>query len=117
MPETFGQVVRRLREAAGVMPRELAERAGITKRYVGVIEAGGGVPSVEVAARLVAVLGGSLAVFDGCFGLPVPPPKPVVRECGRCGRRLRPLASPSRRWCSAACREAAFRARKNGPPG
>ena len=40
----------------------------------------------------------------------------LARRCARCGNPLPTCARPDAAWCSAACRQAAFRARRAGRP-
>ena len=55
--DTVGDVLLRLREAAGLTQRELADRAGASQKSVSSWEAGERVPSPAALARLAAALG------------------------------------------------------------
>ena len=59
--ERFGAIVRRLREERGWTRRKLATRAGLSPQYVGVVEAGGNIPSLTTVLELMEVLGGDIA--------------------------------------------------------
>jgi transcriptional regulator with XRE-family HTH domain len=59
----FGAVLRRLREAAGVSQEALAERAGLHRNYVGLLERGQRMPSILVAQQLAGALGISLSTL------------------------------------------------------
>ena len=56
------EAVSRLRIDAGVRPAALAEAAGISRSHLSEIEAGLTVPSLDVLARLAAVLGADLSI-------------------------------------------------------
>lgn len=55
--ERFGKVLRRRREAAGVSQEGLAEKAGLHRNYVGLLERGKQVPTILVVEKLAAALG------------------------------------------------------------
>ena len=54
---SFGAVLRRLRSAASLSQEELAERAGLSARYVGAIERGDVSASVTVLGQIAEALG------------------------------------------------------------
>jgi transcriptional regulator with XRE-family HTH domain len=56
----FGAILRQLREQRGWTRQKLAQRAGLTPTYVGILEYGGNVPSLRVVLELVEVLGGDI---------------------------------------------------------
>ena len=53
----LGLILRRLRMARGWTILRVAEAAGMNPKYVGTIEAGGNIPSIESLIRLSHVLG------------------------------------------------------------
>lgn len=53
----FGEVVREHRERLGWTKKKLAQRAGLTPQYVGIVEDGGNVPSLATVLELLEVLG------------------------------------------------------------
>lgn len=53
----FGEVLRRERLARGWTLRKLAQRAGMNARNLGVVEAGGNVPSLATVLEVAEVLG------------------------------------------------------------
>lgn len=55
--ERFGKVLRRRREAAKVSQEGLAEKAGLHRNYVGLLERGKQVPTILVVEKLAAALG------------------------------------------------------------
>lgn len=58
---TFGSVLRERREAAGISQEELADRAGLHRTYVSLIERGKRTASIEVVRRVASALGVSMA--------------------------------------------------------
>jgi transcriptional regulator with XRE-family HTH domain len=57
LPKQFGQTVRRFRYAADLTQIALAERANLTHNYVGEIERGEKLASLETIVRLATALG------------------------------------------------------------
>lgn len=61
MPEplciTFGQIVRRRREAAALSQEELGEKTGVSRNYIGMIERGEANPTLLVLQQLSQALG------------------------------------------------------------
>ena len=55
-PETLGEVIKTARESSGLTIETLAERAGITERYLYRIENEGKKPSYEVLHKLIRIL-------------------------------------------------------------
>lgn len=53
----FGGVLRRLRLAAGLNQKDLAEAGGLTQQSISRLETGRGQPSWRTVCRLVAALG------------------------------------------------------------
>jgi transcriptional regulator with XRE-family HTH domain len=53
----FGEILRRERQARGWTIRKLAQRSGMNAQYLGVIEAGGNVPSLSTILEVAEVLG------------------------------------------------------------
>lgn len=58
------------REREGLTQHEVAERLGAAQSYVCQLETGTRRPSVDVAARIVAMTGGEVTLEEA-FGLPV----------------------------------------------
>lgn len=56
LPKQFGEVVRELRLAACLTQMTLAEKAGLTHNYVGEIERGEKLASLETIVRLAGAL-------------------------------------------------------------
>ncbi|MGA8808897.1 MAG: helix-turn-helix transcriptional regulator [Thermoanaerobaculia bacterium] len=59
--ERFGAILRHLREQRGWTRRKLAQRAGLTPTYVGILEYGGNIPSLPTVLELLEVLGADIA--------------------------------------------------------
>lgn len=57
---TFGAVLRERREAAGISQEQLADRAGLHRTYVSLIERGRRTASIEVVRKLAKALGASM---------------------------------------------------------
>jgi transcriptional regulator with XRE-family HTH domain len=58
--DRFGTILRQLREQKGWTRQKLAQRAGMTPTYVGILEQGGNVPSITSVLELIEVLGGDI---------------------------------------------------------
>jgi transcriptional regulator with XRE-family HTH domain len=58
---TFGAVLRERREAAGISQEQLADRAGLHRTYVSLIERGKRTASIEVVRKVAGALGVSMA--------------------------------------------------------
>lgn len=69
MPEplciTFGQIVRRRREAAALSQEELGEKTGVSRNYIGMIERGEANPTLLVVQQLSAALGCTMVSLVG----------------------------------------------------
>ena len=61
----IGAEVRRLREAAGLSQRQLAEKMGSTQSVIARLEAGGVEPTLATLDRAAAALGADLNVHFG----------------------------------------------------
>src|SRR4051794_28210939 len=57
----FGARLRELRASRGMTQEQLADRAQVTPSYVGRLESGGAAPGIDLADRLAAALGTTLA--------------------------------------------------------
>ena len=57
----FGAIVSRLRLARGWTRKKLAQRAGLTPQYLGIVEQGGNIPSLTTVLELIEVLGADIA--------------------------------------------------------
>jgi transcriptional regulator with XRE-family HTH domain len=53
----FGAILRRERLARGWTIRKLAQRAGMNAQYLGVVEAGGNIPSLSTILEVCEVMG------------------------------------------------------------
>lgn len=58
--DRFGTILRQLREQKGWTRQKLAQRAGMTPTYVGILEQGGNVPSITSVLELIEVLGADI---------------------------------------------------------
>ena len=56
----FGAIIRRLRDQRGWTRQKLAQRAGLSAQYLGIVEQGGNVPSLTTVLELIEVLGGDI---------------------------------------------------------
>jgi transcriptional regulator with XRE-family HTH domain len=61
--QSFATVLRRRRHAVGISQEELAHRAGITMRYVSLLETGKRVPTIVVVFALATGLNCSASEF------------------------------------------------------
>ena len=57
----FGAVLRERREQAGISQEQLADRAGLHRTYISLIERGKRTASIEVVRRVADALGVSMA--------------------------------------------------------
>ena len=57
LPKRFGRVIRKRREATGVSQEALADRAGLHRTYISLLERGLRNPSLTVIAKLAKALG------------------------------------------------------------
>jgi transcriptional regulator with XRE-family HTH domain len=57
----FGALLKQLREQRGWTRQKLAQRAGMTPTYIGILEYGGNTPSLPAVLELIEVLGGDIA--------------------------------------------------------
>lgn len=58
---TFGAVLREKRQEAGISQEQLADRAGLHRTYVSLIERGKRTASIEVVRRVASALGVTMA--------------------------------------------------------
>lgn len=65
LPRKFGRIVRRRREAAGVSQEALADRAGLHRTYISLLERGLRNPSLTVISKLAKALGTSMTALVG----------------------------------------------------
>jgi transcriptional regulator with XRE-family HTH domain len=56
LQQAFGKVVRRRRQKAELSQEALADKAGLHRNYVGLLERGLRMPSIEVVRRLALAL-------------------------------------------------------------
>jgi DNA-binding XRE family transcriptional regulator len=56
----FGAILKQLREQRGWTRQKLAQRAGITPTYIGILEYGGNIPSLPMVLELIEVLGADI---------------------------------------------------------
>jgi transcriptional regulator with XRE-family HTH domain len=56
LQKRFGRVVRRRRESAGVSQEALADRAGLHRTYISLLERGLRMPSIGVVQHLASAL-------------------------------------------------------------
>lgn len=56
LPEKFGQIIRWRRRQAGLSQEALAEKAGLHRTYVSLLERGGRTPTLIVVRRLAEAL-------------------------------------------------------------
>jgi len=90
---------------------EVAERLGVVREALEVVTPG---PEAAVLLRRLRPLLADLrAVIRRLDTLTAAPP-PGAPSCARCGRAL-PEGTRQRRWCSHACRQRAYEARRDGP--
>ncbi|MGE3806193.1 MAG: helix-turn-helix domain-containing protein [Gemmataceae bacterium] len=63
LQKKFGAVLRRRREEAGLSQEELAEKAGLHRNYVGLLERGQRMPTILAVQQLAEALGTTLTGF------------------------------------------------------
>jgi DNA-binding XRE family transcriptional regulator len=84
--ERFGAIVKQLREQRGWTRQKLAQRAGITPTYMGILEYGGNVPTLPTILELMEVLGADIGdvmrrlAAARVSALPVLPPEKPPAE-------------------------------------
>ena len=61
--EAFGTTLRRHRHALGISQEELAHRAGLTMRYISMMETGRRIPTIAAVFALTEGLGVSASEF------------------------------------------------------
>ncbi|MDO8186379.1 helix-turn-helix transcriptional regulator [Conexibacter sp. JD483] len=94
--EAFGNAVRLLRTAAGITQRDLAEREGLHRNYLGALERGTVAnPGLATVDRLARALGVSVSVLAESFVLPLSATaEPGGRAHAAGQRRREPSAEP-----------------------
>lgn len=65
LAKKFGQVLRRKRERAALSQEALAEKAGLHRNYVGMLERAQGMPTLAVVEKLASALGTTMAKLVG----------------------------------------------------
>ncbi len=83
--ERFGALLRSAREERGWTRRKLAQRAGLTEQYLGIVEQGGNVPTLSTILELTEVLGVDVGdimrqLAAARTARPAPPPLPPPAE-------------------------------------
>ncbi len=63
-PSQFRTVLRALRDARGLSQAQLGDRIGVSQRRIATIEASPGRASFDQLSRIIAALGGRLAIAD-----------------------------------------------------
>jgi transcriptional regulator with XRE-family HTH domain len=63
LSSVFGAVLREYREAEGLSQETLADKAGVHRTYVGLVERGQRNPTLEVGLRLATALGLTLTAL------------------------------------------------------
>lgn len=61
----FGAIVKSLRQQRGWTKLKLAQRAGLSSTYVGILEWGGNAPSLSTALEILEVLGADIPEVFG----------------------------------------------------
>ena len=93
MAETFGAVLRQVRESAGMTQTALAEKAQFSQGYIGDMERDAKMPTIETVQRLAIALGVHSStfvphLFPDYEAKPrrltsVRPPENLPNRCGR----------------------------------
>lgn len=65
LSKRFGYVLRRKREKADISQEDLAEKAGLHRNTLGLLERGQGAPTLVVVEKLAAALGTTMAKLVG----------------------------------------------------
>jgi transcriptional regulator with XRE-family HTH domain len=61
LQDEFGTVIRRRRQAAGLSQEALADRAGLHRTYISLLERGQRLPSIAVVRQLATALDTTMA--------------------------------------------------------
>lgn len=56
LPKVLGRKIQKARKASGLTQEELADKVGVSRAYMGYIEQGRNVPSVEILSKIARVL-------------------------------------------------------------
>lgn len=64
LEERFGEAVKKKRKALGISVEDLAQMVDVTPRYIYKIEAGERMPRMDVALRIIVVLGIDIKELD-----------------------------------------------------
>jgi transcriptional regulator with XRE-family HTH domain len=79
--ETFGAILKRIRESRGLSPLELAEKAGISRMQIDRLEKGSRAPLWTTVQALSAALGVKCEAFEEAPSEePTKPPKPAAKR-------------------------------------
>jgi transcriptional regulator with XRE-family HTH domain len=65
LQQQFGNVIRRRREASGLSQEALADKAGLHRTYISLLERGRRVPSIKIVQQLAAALETTMAALIG----------------------------------------------------
>jgi transcriptional regulator with XRE-family HTH domain len=63
--QLFGKVIRRRREKSGVSQEALADKAGLHRNYIGLLERGLRTPSIDVLRKLAVGLNTTMSSLIG----------------------------------------------------
>ena len=74
----FGSMIRRIRTDCGWTRRRLARRAGLSERYLGILETGGNVPTLTTILELTEVLGADVGEIMRQLAIARAPRKPQI---------------------------------------
>jgi transcriptional regulator with XRE-family HTH domain len=78
--ERFGAVLKQLREQRGWTRQKLAQRAGVTPTYIGILEYGGNIPSLPMVLELIEVLGADIGDVMRWLAAARTTPPPILPE-------------------------------------